>query len=108
VPSNVDAQLSPTPVAYTSFEGRGKITNARWLDQVLAYTDKLSILASEVNGSALVARIPGALVVQGFAGGQIPFTERADIDAPAQTTYASLATLRPPDLANSRYAKLGG
>jgi len=108
VPADVATELAPNPVSYTSFEGRGKITNSRFLYQQLSYTDKLSIRASEVNGSAIVQRIMGALVTQGFAGGQVPFTERADIDAPAQTTYASLATLRPPNLSSRPYAKLGG
>lgn len=108
VPVDIATELAPNPVSYTSFDGRGKVNVPRFLYQVLAYSDKLSIRASEVNGSALVQRIPGALVTQGFAGGQIPFTERADIDAPTQTTYASLATLRPPNLSSRPYAKLGG
>jgi hypothetical protein len=108
VPADVDAVTSPAPVDYSTFDGVGKVTTARWHDQVLAIQDKLSIRASEAWGSAMVQRIPGALVVQGHLGGQVPVVERADIEAPAQTTYSALALLRPPYLTARPYAKLGG
>src|SRR3954447_15515727 len=87
VPADVDGQTAPEPVPYSSFNGVGKVTTARWLDQVLAINDKLSIRASEANGSSLVQRIPGAAVVRRPALGHVPVTERADIEPPSQTTY---------------------
>lgn len=107
-PADVDAQTAPSPVPYSSFNGYGRQTSARWIDQVLAIGDKLSIRASEVNGSGLVQRIPGAVVVRRNALGSVPLTERADIEAPAQTTYGALATLYPALLTSRPYAKLGG
>src|SRR4051812_25851612 len=63
VPSDVPTEQSPPPTPYSSFSGIGHITHARWLDQVLAIGDKLSIRAWEGAGSILVQKVPSALVI---------------------------------------------
>lgn len=108
-PAPVDAETSPTPVPYSSFDGVGKLTHSRWLNQVLAIREKLSVRASEVNGSALVKKVPSALVVgMPASAGQRPVRESINIESPHAGTYSSLATLSPTPGGSLAYRKLGG
>lgn len=109
VPADVDAQTSPGPVPYSSFAGVGRVTQSRWLHQVLAIQDKLSIRATESAGSALVPKVPSALVVgMPVSAGQRPVRDSVDIESSTQTTYAALATLHPDPVTSARYRKLMG
>lgn len=108
-PIVMEVESSPLPVNYTSFAGVGKVDLNRWVRTVLDIPGKLSIRASEVNGSRTIGKAePGSVVVtMGGPGGQLPIRERTTIEQPAQTTYGALATLRPDPTTAPQYAKIG-
>jgi hypothetical protein len=106
-PADFQAEESPRPVPYGEFAGHGKVDSERWVRQVLAIRDKLSIRASEVNGSAIMGKTePGSVVITSYLGGQLPIRERTNITQPDQTTYGALATLRPDPTWAPQYAKI--
>lgn len=108
-PADVPAEQSPPPTPYSAFAGIGHVTHARWLDQVLAIGDKLSIRAWEGAGSQLVQKVPSALVIgMPPSAGMNPVRESVNIEQPQQTTLSALATLRPQaGVSFGAYRKLG-
>lgn len=113
LPVVVNPHTSPRPVDYTSFAGVGRDPQHawphRWLYQSLALADKLSIRSSEIEGRAMVKKIPSAMVVGMGVGRQLPIRERTNIEMPTQTTYGQLAALRADGTTGAlTYAKLGG
>lgn len=109
-PAAVPTEQSPFPTPYSAFAGVGRPTLSRWLDEVLAIDDKLSIRAWEGAGSRLVQKVPSALVIgMPQTGGMNPVRESVNIEPPAQTTLSALATLRPiVGVPFGAYRKLGG